>query len=625
VPKLAQHRFMMQPGAVVSAVLAAMGNAVIRRPVSGFAGLAAFGLLVCFPIVIGLHLDRGIDVSDAGYYHASISYLHDNAMAVTQFGVIWNVLPLPETIWIRRLALLILVSLASGWMALEALALAGSTGRYATPLADRLIFAGIGLGAGTFYASLWLVDPSYNAMAVGLSCGLVALALRYANHSAQAVVSLVIAGILIVFLLYARQPTAAAIGLILASFVVIMVRPDLPRLAGITGLAVLGMVIGVGLIWIRVEAPSVSLDRFEAGLELAEVLARDINQLDRLQHFLGALGALAARHWYLLALAFAAFAAPGHLKPVRSRLGRLALAALPGMSLVTVVAWQLADLPDRASAQYAFQSQVAALAGLMAVAIGLGCLVGARSRRQRRLAMRRLGIVIVLVLSAVAVIYWTGSLWFPRLSIVAVMPILALLVAAYTPHRFRFAVHAVAIVVVTAMVQLVAWQAMSMAPYRLDGSLQAQRVSTPLRHGQSTLLTDERTHHLLTALSQASAGLKECRGDARPVLLDLTGRMPLVAYHVNARPPGRSWVLSGYPGSKDLFEFVVSRLDDETLSRAWVLDAPDFDLRHDIDVLAQRGIDFERTHELRAQAFAPYPGVQVRLYAPPGPGCQSVE
>lgn len=592
--------------------------ATVRRdPVRMAASAAGFLILLALPVWMVFNLDRGLDVSDSGYYHASISYLTDNQLAVTQFGVIWNLLPLPDDILVRRLAIFVLVSLACAWMTIEAFWLVTSRSQHQRLGSDQLLFAGVGIGAGIFYAPFWLTDPSYNSMTIGLCCALVALALQIARQRARSPVGFVAAGMLIVFLLYVRPQTALALGVLLALLVLALARPRLPELVKITGLAVAGMIGAVGLIWLVVEAPWVTWARFQGGLELADVLARDVDQLDRLERFSKRVLAVVTGHWYLLAWAFAASALPA-FKPLRGGIVQSLLVLSLSFLLVGVIGYELRVLPDQARAFYGFHGESVALVGLVALAVAIGRVVANFNSKARRLETRRLAVVVVLVLTSVAAVFWTGSLWFPRLAWVGVFVMLALVVAIHSEDRWHFVAGTGSAVAVLVMMQVAFWTVASQTPYRLPDPLMAQTIQTDVRHGRSTLRTDQPTHDLLTALTAASRNLAGCEGDARPVLLDMTGRMPMVAYHINARPPGRSWVLSGYPGSPDLFRFIVGRLDDATLQSAWILDAPDYTHNHDADVLAERGIDFRQDYDRVLDVYTPYPDTQLRLYRPKG-------
>lgn len=104
--------------------------------------------------------------------------------------------------------------------------------------------------------------------------------------------------------------------------------------------------------------------------------------------------------------------------------------------------------------------------------------------------------------------------------------------------------------------------------------------------------------------------------DEKPILIDATGAAPLVSYHLEAKPVITPWLTGGLNGSQNLFDLAISRLGDDTLSRAWILIAPDGPRKHSLVSLEARGLNITEGYIAVATARAPHYDVEYILFKP---------
>lgn len=159
--------------------------------------------------------------------------------------------------------------------------------------------------------------------------------------------------------------------------------------------------------------------------------------------------------------------------------------------------------------------------------------------------------------------------WSAQFSLYSGFAIAALCVALAqcpTDVRVRFFP---ASAVLLACLFLATGQYMQTHPYRQGAQLDQAQV--PISYGPERILL-----HTTPALARAYQPLEQARKifereTSAPILLDITGRAPGVAAYLNASLPQNAWILSGYPGSNDLFGDVLDRLDASALRKAWLL------------------------------------------------------
>ena len=579
-----------------------------------FAVVAAGAALV-LPAMVLLNLHRGVEFSDAGYYFINTWRFAEVDGEVTQFGVVWRLLPLPESIYWNRVALLFLLLGAGGFLAHAAWSLVwpGAARR----LWDRLPVWSFGAGGAALYYFGWIPDPSYNSIALLLSMLLTAMSFRIAAQLRAAgdvaMVNAVIAGGLLLMLAVARQPTALVMAALLPLVVVALGRPSFRVIVRLAAGGLLGGALYVVLTSLLVEPFTTTLGRMLNGLAFLEDGGHDYHSLHRA--FWAGVGGVVWAHKIAFAglTAGLMFACWGRLFDNCRYCAALG-AVLPPASLFLMLGdfliggqgFERIDMQAMANVLFAFSPAVA-VAALFAGAVSVW--------RPGAIDFKPFSVTIMALLGAwFAQFFLTSNAWHLFASYTAVFPVLALLLASARIEDGAVTWRAGAAICLALALHGAVWRHAEAKPYRLAAPLSGQTLATPLRDGAEKIYTDEKTHALLNALSEAARKMGPV--DERPVLIDMSGRAPFVNYHMQAPVPGKAWLLSGYAHSQAVFDTAVMGLDDEAFNRAWILDAPDYRRRHAPDAIAARGRDLERDYTIVFEGYFPYPGATFVLRRP---------
>jgi hypothetical protein len=581
--------------------------------------IASAALLITFPIYILFNLNKGLELSDTGYYYNSIEYFSDVVSSITQFGVFWNMLPIPDGIWANRVALWIL--LTSGGAAAALATWSAFWPQQALTVQEKVMIAAWGSGASCLYYFWWLPDPSYNGLAIGLSLILLAIAMNVARRTERHDTPrnlVAVAGFLIVGLALVRPPTALVVGCVLAAFVLLQ-RPSPSAIVRI-GLAALAGAIGYLIMTsILVEPFPVTLSRLlvaaeyrhEFGYDTASVVSRLRAQWSEYRTVvvenalpilgagvaLGAAGAISkGGPWSVAARLFASLIAVGCTAVILTPL----LESLANSNAGTL----------RDTSEVLLQVYTAAIICVLTrLAINFRC--GAVP-----IILRLLGAVALMtVMLHAQLIGSASSNLLARWIVVGVFAFLLIgLCLMPKDGRFRLSTGAVLAVSTLLTAQWAAALAATQNPYRLGTPLSAQTVRTEIRGGESVLYLDEQSSRLFASLDEARAQLDTL--NYQPILIDFSGATPLIAYHLEMRLPGAQWVIGGYDWSQAYLEGLLQELPQLEICRAWILLAPESRRALDPAPLAALNRNLDTDYELITEAYAPYPGALVQLYAP---------
>jgi len=117
--------------------------------------------------------------------------------------------------------------------------------------------------------------------------------------------------------------------------------------------------------------------------------------------------------------------------------------------------------------------------------------------------------------------------------------------------------------------------------------------------------------------------IQELRSGARlpdagcnPALIDLSGRLPMVAFLLDLSTPRTPWALSGYSGSQALFDHTITSLDRATVRSAWVLQSPARGNSHDPAILARHGLTFPDDYEAALETLSDYVQSPIIIWIP---------
>jgi hypothetical protein len=577
-------------------------------------------LVVCsiFSVKVLLNLDRGIDVSDTGFYYNSILSYSSIGYNITAFGAVWGMLPVPDSVLAHRLALFFFTLASSVYFSSQVFSELPRPAR--APALPSVLGIGVGVGlTSTLYAT-WLPDPSYNAITVILVLFLTGLVLRIGRVFATETrprAELLWAGFLIVALMFVRPPTALMIG-VLGAIYVLSKKSCRREFASVVLYSILGMLLFCLVYSIRVEPVWFGVEKLILGLQAWQAIGFDSALPTRLDTYFSDLSdIIAIHHTELLLGAFslALMASYRRTEPDRVALlvGVLVL-GIVGLELFRNVMVSMTENGDRSARALALSAYLYSIFGAVFIAnfINMRDFGKWNNWGEDRYAWLAgfvfLGQFAIRFGSSNS--HWTYSTaLYPAL----LYSMVCFLIYAKL-HRTSLVLCAFLVIGVVLSAQIPAWSASSQRPYRLDGTLADQVHPVELRGGRSGLRTAERTAALLEAM-QIEEPVDWVDGDA-PVLIDLSGGMPLMVYHLNLAAPRTPWLIGGFDWSGRFFERILSELDDRTLCRAWVLSAPESRRAIDPAPLERRGVDLGLDYDEVASAYAPYPGTDIALLRP---------
>jgi len=534
----------------------------------GAAIVVAFAVM---PATTFLYLDRGMDLKDSGFHYAAIAGLGDITAMTTQFPVVWRLIAPEMGIAVSRLTIFALVLVAAAGAAL-ALISSLPTGMMRAP--GRLVWMWAITGAMFIFFFWWSPEPYYNSLSLIIVLALVALfpglARRLDSGGTGGPALVLLAGGLVAALAYCRQPLALGV-MVLASVAIGAIsgrKRDLPLRAGLPFVAGIGLFVLVAHV--LVEPVPQTLSRLLGGLERRAAFDRDATVLSNLLAAPGDLATMAGAYWPAMVVAAAGiWFWAGERETTSSR--RTALVFCAGVIAAVAFSWighkQLKFTPiDR----YAIAYFVLAATLSIVVPFSVHAVVATR----RAGGIWRVAATAVW-LCALPFAFAAGSAdaLIPQTLLSSGFFIAACLVVLAFLTRNGGLWRAFPFVVMLAMPLFAATHYMVTRPYGLLTPLPQQTVSTPLRGGAETLFVDAKLSRFLNETGVAYDAVP--RDGRAPVLIDLTGNLPFLVYHLGMRPIGSAWIkANGKPETVGYFESMLRRLDPEDRRRAWVVMAP---------------------------------------------------
>jgi len=586
---------------------------------AGLIGLA----LLWLPLSVLVNLNRGLDVSDTGHYYVSLYHFADIRMMSTQFPLVWKLIPHPDNILVNRL--LVFVLLMGSSAALFLLATKAVMRETLLPT-QKWLLACAGAGGGAIYYYYWLPDPSYNAIGVILMA--LILAATFGVTQIEDIKSWRFRGAALLagyggLALAATRPVTALVlvGLCVLLYL-ILARHSWPRLWRLAVFAVLGAVLFFVLVQIFIEPLHTTLARIEGGLLKRQIVgigrmasqsygyAKD--ELDTALHM--------ARWALFLATLGGTLAAPGiverfaFIHQIKTSWLRLAGALIGAAALIRfqVIFWN--DTQGLNAATLEHISYYLLNLGLVAVFTSLLSALLATDSAMRWHYARLSGVCLLMVLGTQSFSIFGTGLWITNAALAAVFTVLACVLAAIQLGRNSGILWALAMTSALILPMVATRTTMVTHPYRLETPLAAQTQKTSIRGGRSTLRLDPLTKAFFDRLSAVANEMGPV--GQRPILIDLSGRLPMVQYHLQARPAFTPWLLSAYKGSDAFLAHVIAQMSDEELARAWILDAPDYKHRLNPAPIEARGHNLARDYRTVTTAMAPYIKTDIVVLAP---------
>jgi len=578
---------------------------------------AIFMILLILPVMILLNLHRGLDVSDTAFYHMSLAEREQMDSLTTQFGVVWGLLPFEENIlflrWVNYIALI-------------------SSGAYAfisafkvfeideAPNTKFLIFLGLfGAGSTSLYYIFWLPGPSYNSLALALNLGLIgtaaALVHRLRNKRSIFIITMS-SGAMIIALTLTRAPTALFTGVSLCTFVLALARPSFRTTFKIIGASMLGGTIFLLLTSVLVEPFWITFERILAGAKLTN----DIGFTPPL----GLKSKILYQHaiknwradWLFILLASLVGIADLNLKTAKIRkLLRISSLVLAVIGVGRIIWPTLMTIASDINVTVVDVSKTAASVLGASFLIALLRFDSSSEKGDRRNAAVLCLLILALTAISVGQVFGSNNNWFQFSGAFPVFSILALTLAlcagrAQRGVNYRFGI----LCLVGLPLQFAVWKAASEVPYRLPGELNEQVVRTEIRGGKSVLWLDMTTHDFLGELDSLRPKIDAL--SERPILINLTGGTPMVAYHLDLDVPGTPWMLGGYKWSDEFLRYHIDQIDPVKLCKAWIVIAENSPKALPLKSLSDKGIDLTNGYTVHSITRAPYLNMPIEIFTP---------
>jgi hypothetical protein len=150
-------------------------------------------------------------------------------------------------------------------------------------------------------------------------------------------------------------------------------------------------------------------------------------------------------------------------------------------------------------------------------------------------------------------------------------------------------------------------------PYRISGSILNQNTPVTLTNGDSKIFTDAVTATYINQIQNAAIKYEWQPGT---MLIDMTGGTPLASYLLDAKPVSVGWMLGGYKGADNAAYFAINKVDKSSLDNAWVLTCSDCKRQISLETLQKSGINLKTDFKKIAQLKTGFRNESQTLWKP---------
>lgn len=584
---------------------------LLKRSV--FISLICINLLAA--VFISFLLNRGLEPSDTGHYYSALFHLEHIKVMTTQFAVIWSLLPLPNEILFHRIVLYLTFSLGCLLFAFKSRAFIFNNGNKLSILATLVLISVSFSGMATSYR-VWLPDPNYNLLAqimmlVVMACAFHLCINRFAQGLKNNLVFALL-GCLLLFLFLIRPPSGLATLLIVIALFLFFLSNRIPQIFSIVIFMTLGGLLGLILIALVVESPLDTFSRLQQGLIKRDLLSFNSGLKSHGTSYFIKLfeSTFANMPSIILAVVGVSLVPLVNLKVNRSISARnfLTLSILGEVLVIISIILMFYQLIENRKGYLLILSII-----LMIISLGnaLQCKDEFRKLWIRIAAFCGFGFL----LSISSVIGTVGSLMeatHTKANIFIFFSV-GIVVVALMHHKKQWLI-SVFLLVITGAGSLHSLKNTVERPYRLPASLIEQKHLLSDSTIGAHMKVDKQSLEFFSAFYKAQTYIKTSQ--SKPVLIDLTGRMPLIQSFIGAKPARTPWLLSQKSGSNNFFSYIVDLLSEEELNSAWILYAPEYDHGLDISILNNKGVNLNKDYDVVADTFSPMLKKQVQLFKP---------
>lgn len=576
-----------------------------------------FGFLTLFfPAFVLLNLNRGLDLTDTGFYYLAIQNHPDVMSGPTLFGSIWSILPLPEKFHMHRLAVLGFLWLSAGFLANTLFSLYGDFKQRLC----RYSMIALSIGAISTFYTWWLPDPSYNSITLILIPAVLALAfkitrsLKIMRQTPQW--SSFWLGLLLPALGLTRPQSAVLLGPCLLVFVLIFARPDWRQICRTSFYVMLGTGTLILILAVFVEPITVSWGRLYTGYVDRGILEIDRSPGKAFFQFMENAKRIVVNKWPLtLGLIGGFLLRNGAENAYVKKRKDLKYAGEFLVASVLVFA-SILFVSETSGSQKLSLTNIAhfvfplVLGMMILLLIGIAC--GVFTKRTDKLETDVALLLIIVAL--VAQVILSGNQWLKFSGWFAFYFLMTIIF--YTKFRSPSETNwtFLSVIIVILAVQFAAFKQATQNPYGLRDNLFAQSILTPISSDRNILKLDQETHDFLTAFEEGRDRIAEL--NEPPVVIDASGRFPMLIHYLGGRPTRWPWLMSTHPGSKNMIEQSLSSLSHNQRSKAWIIVAPDWRRSHDLGILEKWGIDVTQGYISISKSYSPTIKSEVWLLAP---------
>ncbi|MGN6535505.1 MAG: hypothetical protein ACTHKQ_07215 [Mesorhizobium sp.] len=565
-------------------------------------------LLLCFigTVAAITHLDIGLDISDAGFYLLSYDQPNDVYVQTTLFGVIWDLISPFRGIVANRLYAVFFVQFAFASLAIALCSHFGFRGGQSVIIAVL-----IGVAGSLHYLASWLPDPNYNLLNIIFitftwtaffflltACRKSERAFRPAIAAWAFVIgALIVAGLLI------KITSAALMGLTIVATYFWFDRHNLSvrRVGGLAVSSAGGISVLVCVLTLFGFSPLRVYETMMDGYAVVKLLIP------------GTLGFAEPIYAYWTEMSYLSVFALFYIgagillavglycdKSLTSN-ARILLSLVAGIGFAAAIVYMNAFRPTPEFINGCFWA-----AAILVMASAPLAPPGGRSK-----------IVLLVLLAPLSLFiftYGTGTGWAGQFTISAGLawaPIGTALVAL--PRNAR-SILLTPILVLLTFGLLAAGDRAYLVPYRMGVSMDGITESVPAGPYDDKLKVPSDLVPFYERLAAVQPMVQAL--DYRPMLIDMTGRAPIVAYLLGAKIPRTPGIFGGYEGSYAAFDLIVAKIDSVELKRAWVLQSDNYEERFPNVLLTKRGLTFPDDYEKITKIPIPYINSTGTLYAP---------
>lgn len=570
--------------------------------------VVAFALFLWIFWYVVSRLDVGVDTSDSAYYIISYAMHRDIEAQSTLAGWVWAAMsPFGGILANRYLGVAFLLA------CFGVLALAGR--KDIAPDSGGLLLAiAFSLSGAMTYYLRWLPDPSYNL----INLGFIALAwagffkLRSASLTGERTVMpaevgwAIIVG-LAMMAVFLSKPTSA---MVLGPIVLVLYLATARRVLHIRRLLALALaaMIGCASVFLLLasigESPLRVIKTMQEGYRLAMQIAappfNPVGQFSELVTFIAA-GPLFGGWQAPVLLAVVLLAVgPRSIGAAIPLLIRTCLSFAAAGAILFLVWWDTAFIPIDTLCTLVVLAICFALVGIFAL-----------PRKQQGSALLFSATMSV---SLLIYVYGTGGGWGNLLALSAGFAFTALGVTLWTLQTEKRILLAIPSLALLGVALAGTARGIEDAPYRLMApmsDLTSIAHVGPLDEEFYDSTKQATFYNTLADIRPMVEKLPE-----RPYLIDLSGRTPMVAYQIGAKPPHTPWLLAGYPGSEQVFRLTMKTIASGDLSNAWIFQSHGDEIYFPDSLLGEFGLDFPADYVPIVAVPVEYLGVNGTLFAP---------